>query len=133
MEHRRTGELKMAVGALSVEELGFPQGTEVKQYDPDFWSLHDFIRAWKEASIETDWFSFYAKMAYSCFEASESIVPPLKLEARLRTCERHLRTKGYGNLPPYPKRPVEKRVSLTDVMDDLGEELGFTFTPPSND
>lgn len=96
-------------------------------YKAELWSLKDFVSAWADNQHMETWDDFCAAMQTSCLTKTGTIVPPLKLEARLRTCSRHLRNTYKVNPPNYPARPTKpKAQTLQDVVDDLGAALGLT-------
>lgn len=101
--------------------------TQLPPYSADLWSLKDFVRAWHDNQGAADWDDFCSAMQTACLTKTGTIVPPLKLEARLRTCTRHLRETYKVNPPTFPPRPTKpKPQTLQDVVDELGAELGLT-------
>lgn len=89
---------------------------EAKQYKADLWSLDKFVVSWKAHSALKDWTKFYEAMNADCQEATGTIVPPIKLSARLRICAQHLETMGY-EAPSYPERPTKKpAATLNDAV-----------------
>jgi hypothetical protein len=102
--------------AATLEDIGVTdEDAQVQPYDVDAWDIEDFVEAWLVNQDQTEWKDFYLGMASSCYRATGSIVPPLKLQARLRTCARHLTDLG-AVVPDYPERPHIIRKSLEDVM-----------------
>ena len=95
-----------------------------KKYSPDDWNLTFFMTAWVIHQELQTWGEFYNEMSESCSMHCGSKPTELQLQARLRTCARHLEN-GIGDPPvkydppPYPARPIKKKITLLDAIQDL--------------
>ena len=113
--HYSMNRLDYNKDTATLADLGLDTDREVVEYDVNKWDLEDFIEAWILNQNHKEWGEFYPAMALACFDATGSICPPLKLQARLNTCARHL-TELKAAVPAYPDRPVKVKKTLEDVL-----------------